>query len=73
MEKLRKPFLTQPNQHVPTAAVNVGPINISTVAPQTSQHSTKVPAVRGKFIMIHPTSTVAGFPINFFAPVLAGP
>ena len=41
MEKLRKPFLTQPNQHVPTVAVNVGPINISTVAPQTSQHFNK--------------------------------
>ena len=52
MEKLRKPFLTQPNQHVPTVAVNVGPINISTVAPQTSQHSTNVPTVRGKSINI---------------------
>ena len=47
MGKLRKSFLTQPNQHVPTVAVNVGPVNISTVAPQTSQHSTNVPTVRG--------------------------
>ena len=52
MEKLRKPFLTQPNQRVPTVAVNVGPINISTVAPQTSQHSTNVPTVRGKSMNI---------------------